>query len=61
MQAVTIPKPTEDIVIISMSDYQEYLRLKKNAEYLEKLDRSFEQLKNGDVVHKTMEELRAME
>lgn len=33
----------------------------QNAEYIEMLDRSFAQLKNGDVIIKSMEELRAME
>ena len=32
-----------------------------NAEYLSMLDKSFTQLKNGEVVVKSMEELRAME
>ncbi|MBO7136823.1 MAG: hypothetical protein J6V73_09390 [Spirochaetaceae bacterium] len=33
----------------------------QNAEYLSMLDKSFTQLKNGEVVVKSMEELRAME
>ena len=33
----------------------------KNEEYLSMLDRSFSQLEKGEVVVKSMEELRAME
>lgn len=36
-------------------------REERNKVYLDKLDKSFEQLKNGEVVVKTMDELRAME
>ena len=35
-------------------------RAKRNAEYLAKLDRSFAQLKQGEVVIKSMEELERM-
>ena len=33
----------------------------QNIEYLNMLDKSFSQLENGDVVVKSMDELRAME
>lgn len=47
-------------VVISEQEYNELQREKRNAEYLAKLDRSFEQLKKGEVVIKAMEELEAM-
>ena len=34
---------------------------KQNEQYLAMLDRSYEQLENGEVVVKSMDELRAME
>ncbi len=36
-------------------------REQANAQYLSMLEKSFEQLEKGDVVVKTMDELRAME
>lgn len=36
-------------------------KARKNAEYLEKLNRADEQIKNGQIVTKTMDELLAME
>jgi len=36
-------------------------KAKKNVEYLAKLNRADEQIKNGQVVTKTMDELLAME
>ena len=39
----------------------ELQKAKKNAEYLAMLERADEQVKNGQVVVKTMEELIAME
>ena len=35
-------------------------KAKRNAEYLKKLDKSLEQLKHGEVVIKSMEELERM-
>ena len=37
------------------------IKRQRNADYLEKLEQSFRQLENGEVVHKSLEELRAME
>lgn len=47
-------------VVISEQEYNELQREKRNAEYLAKLDKSFEQLKKGEVVIKSMEELESM-
>ena len=36
-------------------------RARRNAAYLKKLDKSFEEIKSGHVVRKTLEELIALE
>lgn len=53
-------KENKNVVVISEQEYNELQRAKRNAEYLAKLDRSFEQLKNGEVIVKSMEELERM-
>ena len=35
-------------------------KAKRNEEYLKKLDHSFAQLEQGEVIHKSLDELRAM-
>ncbi len=57
---ITRPKQ-KNVVMISESEYNELLRLKNNAEYIYKLNRSIEQAKQGKVISKSMEELEAME
>lgn len=49
------------MVIIPEDEYESLLRLKANAEYLAKLDQADEQIRNGQVVIKTLDELIAME
>lgn len=51
---------SENVVIVSEEEYNNLLKAKRNEEYLIKLDRSFAQLDKGEVVHKSLEELRAM-
>ena len=53
-------KQNRNVVIVSEHEYNELQKAKRNAEYLAKLDRSLAQLKNGDVVVKSMEELEQM-
>ena len=53
-------KENKNVVVISEQEYNELQRAKRNAEYLAKLDRSFAQLKQGEVVIKSMEELERM-
>ena len=53
-------KENKNVVVISEQEYNELQRAKRNAEYLAKLDRSFAQLKQGEVVIKSMEELKRM-
>ena len=54
-------KENKNVVIISEAEYNELEKARKNAEYLEKLNREEEQIRNGKIVTKTMDELLAME
>lgn len=54
-------KENRNVVIISETEYNELAKAKKNAEYLEKLNKADEQIRNGQVIIKTMDELLAME
>lgn len=54
-------KGEKNVVIISLDEWNDMMREIKNAEYSAKLQRSFEQFREGRVVKKTMEELEAME
>lgn len=50
-------KENKNVVIISEAEYNKLEKAKKNAEYLATLNRADEQIKNGQVVTKTMDEL----
>lgn len=54
-------KDEKNVVIISLDEWNRLMREKRNAEYLNKLDRSYADIKAGRVVKKTIEELEAME
>lgn len=54
-------KENKNVVIISEAEYNALEKAKKNAEYLAKLNKADEQIRNGKVVTKTMDELLAME
>ncbi len=56
---VSRPK-NENVVIVSEKEYNEMVKAKRNEEYLKKLDHSFAQLEQGEVIHKSLDELRAM-
>lgn len=53
-------KDEKNVVLISLEQYNEFLRIKKNAEYLKKLDKSIKQIEEGKIVVKTIEELEAL-
>lgn len=59
MTAIVIDRDQKSAVL-SERERKEFEKAKSNAEYLEKIDRSFRQLEEGRVVIKTMEELEAM-
>lgn len=54
-------KDEKNVVIISLEEWNALQKAARNAEYLDKIDRSLEQAKQGKVVVKTLEELEAME
>ena len=61
-ESVFIPrKGNRNVVIVSENDYKAMEKARNNAEYLAKLERSRQQLREGKVIVKTMEELLAME
>lgn len=51
----------QNLIVISEAAYRELEKLRRNAEYLAKLERSIQQFKEGKVVVKTMDELLEME
>ena len=54
-------KENKNVVVISQKEYEDLQKMKRNAEYLTKIDESIENHKKGDTISFTMEELRAME
>ncbi len=54
-------KDEKNVVIMSLEKYNQLERAARNAEYLDKIDRSMEQIAQGRVVVKSMAELEAME
>lgn len=53
-------KDEKNVVLISLEKYNEFIRIMKNTEYLNKIDKAFKQVEEGKVVVKTIEELEAM-
>ena len=53
-------KDEKNVVIMSLDKYNDITKAARNAEYLDMIDRSMEQIKQGKVVTKTMEELEEM-
>ena len=51
----------QDFIVISEAEHCELEKLRRNAEYLAKLERSIQQFNEGKVVAKTMDELLNME
>ena len=51
----------QNLIVISEAAYRELEKLRRNAEYLAKLEHSIQQFKEGKVVIKTMDELLNME
>jgi antitoxin YefM len=54
-------KENKNVVVISEREYNELQKAKRNAEYLTMLDKSAGQLKEGETISFSMEELKAME
>ena len=53
-------KGEKNIVIMSLDKYNDIMKALRNAEYLDKIDKSIEQIENGKIVTKTMKELEEM-
>ena len=53
-------KDEKNVVLISLEQYNYVMKALRNAEYLEKIDKSMQQIKEGKIVTKTIEELEAM-
>lgn len=54
-------KGEKNVVLMSLEQYNEVMKALRNSNYINKLDKSIEQVEKGKVVIKTMEELEAME
>ncbi len=61
LQGEPILDNSQRLVVISMDIYEEMAKAKRNAEYFGELGKRSKRLKNGEGVHKTLEELEAME
>ena len=60
-EAVIVTRKDEkNVVLISLEQYNEFLRNAKNLEYLSKIDRAIKQVEEGKTVTKTIDELEAM-
>ena len=60
-EAVIVTRKDEkNVVLISLEEWNHLQKALRNAEYLDKLDRSFASIKSGRVITKTIEELEAM-
>ena len=53
-------KGEKNIVIMSLDKYNSFMKALRNAEYIDKIDKSIEQIEKGKIVTKTMEELEEM-
>jgi len=53
-------KDEKNVVIISLEKWNAMQKAAHNAEYLDGIDRSIEQIKEGKIVRKTIEELEEM-
>lgn len=60
-EPIIVPrKENRNVVILSEKDFKAMEKARQNAEYLAMLDKSDQQLREGKVIVKTMEELEAM-
>ncbi len=61
LQGEPILDNSQSLVIISMKNYEEMAKAKRNAEYFAMLDESHAQLERGETISFSMEELKEME
>lgn len=61
-ETIIVSRPNnENVVMISEKEYNDMLKAANNTAYLEMIDKSMNELKNGGFVTKTIEELREYE
>lgn len=61
-EPVVIARPkNENVVMVSEKDYNELMKARQNAEYMERLERSYEQLKKNQTITFSFDEMRDME
>ena len=59
---VVIARPkNENVVMLSEQEYNELAKAKQNAEYLHRIDHSYEQLAKNQTISFSLEELQEME
>lgn len=54
-------KDGKNVVLMSLEQYNAVMKAVRNSEYLYKIDKSIEQVKDGKTITKTIEELEEME
>ena len=60
-EKVLISRPrNENLIILTEKEYNELEKIRRNNEYLLKIDKSLQQVSEGKIVTKTLEELEAM-
>lgn len=60
-ETVIVPRPkNKNVVVVSEDEWNELMRAKKNAEYLVKIDKAFDDINSGNVIVKTLDELDEM-
>ena len=60
-EAVKVLGPSNRVVVISENEYNEMAKARRNAEYTAMLERSILEARNGEVINKTLEDLKALE
>lgn len=59
---MVIARPkNENVVMLSEQEYNELAKAKQNAEYLQRIDHSYEQLAKNQTISFSLEELQEME
>ena len=57
-ETLIISRPkNENVVMLSETEYNEMMKAKRNAEYLEMLDKSMAEAENGGFIVKSIDEL----
>lgn len=59
-EAVKVQALSERVIVMSEREYNEITKNRRNAEYDAKLDRSIAQARRGELIFKTLEEVKAL-